>query len=419
VRIRLVTLAVVVAVATAPIGVVAAQSDAGTQPSQSADTYAVAQGDRCVTVSSFTGSQSVKELYDYRTPYPDNPYTNTTGDSFSSHGTTAIQRVNTSVLFLYEEQNDTGNDTLNLVMVHGAYDQYPSAGGAATFNITGLPADGNWAVQDDEYDNGDNYDNWSVRPNSTTVDWTWGPQRTDGGAFAGLGEEFTVTIDPAFNQNAPLYGEYYNGTLDGWEAVSNEQANSTNATYNRTELGGVEPVTISTQSCAELTNGTNETTQDDSPADDTVPQSNATNETATDDGPTSETGQDDSANETTTQDEEANDQTQDEEQTDDSTIDDEQVMPSTTTQTQTSSDGTAEQNQSVSVTQETVHAEELDEEWLDEWFDDVAPDVSVPEVEDSAADKLIERIESGEPIDEEWIDQWIEDVLGEDTAVAE
>jgi len=258
VLIRLVTVAVVVALVTTPAGVAAAQSDT----TQTSDTYAVTQGDRCFTVTAFTGTESVKQLYDYRTPYPNNPYTNRTGDTFSSHGTTAIQEVNKSVLFLYQQQGDDGNETLSLVMVHGAYDQYPSAGGAASFNITGLPEDGTWAVQDDEYDNGDNYDNWSVQPGRTAVDWTWGPQRTDGGAFAGLGEEFTVTIDPAFNQNAPLYGEYYNGSLEGWDAVSNEQADSANATYNRTALDGVQPVTISTQSCGALTNGTDEVTQD-------------------------------------------------------------------------------------------------------------------------------------------------------------
>lgn len=50
--------------------------------------------------------------------------------------------------------------------------------------------------------------------------WTWGSGATDGGAFPGLGETFDVVVDPAFNDDAALYREYYEGILPDWTFVS-------------------------------------------------------------------------------------------------------------------------------------------------------------------------------------------------------
>lgn len=214
---RITVTVVLLLVASVCVGFAAADAVDSSVAQQSNDeTYAVEQGDDCYEITPISGNESVKEFYDYRTPYPDNPSTNSTGQSYSSEGTHELQRPNASALFLYEDQ--TGN--LSLVFLHGA-DENASQGGSVSFAIAGLPDDGTWAVKDDEYDNGHNYDNWTHGSNVDRIDWTWDAGKTDGGAYAGLGDEFDVTIDPAFNEEAALDGEYYNGTVTSWSVLSN------------------------------------------------------------------------------------------------------------------------------------------------------------------------------------------------------
>lgn len=219
---------------------VAVADDVGatTQQQESNDTYAVTQDDDCIEIAPLSGNESVKSFYDYRTPIADNPYTNTTGQSYSSKGTITLQQPNTSSLFLYEDQ--TGN--LSLVFLHGSVDN-ASDGGSVTFTITGLPGDGSWAVKDDEYEGEDRYDVWNESDGVHRVDWTWGQGKTDGGAYTGLGDEFEITIEPAFNAEAELFEEYYNGTVEDWSVLSNGQG-----AVDRTSLSE-QSVTISSDGC--------------------------------------------------------------------------------------------------------------------------------------------------------------------------
>lgn len=231
--------AVTVAVALAMVLSVTVGYAAADNTNQTQHAYAVEQGDECTEVTPLTGDDPAKAFYDYRTPLSDNPYTNTTGETYSSEGTADLQHPNASHLFLYEDS--AGN--LTLVFVHGALDN-TSAGGAASFNVTDLPTEGNWTVKDDEYEGSNNYDNWTHDDGSARIDWTWDSGRTDGGAYTGLGEEFAVTIDPAFNESAALYGKGYEGTVERWELLSGNRTEP-----ERTNLSLSEPAVVSTGGC--------------------------------------------------------------------------------------------------------------------------------------------------------------------------
>jgi len=69
-----------------------------------------------------------------------------------------------------------------------------------------------WAVRDDQYSNRDGEeqdDDWNIGQTSTTVDWKWTENRTDGGAYTGFGEfDGTAVVDPGFNEDAAHWGEW-------------------------------------------------------------------------------------------------------------------------------------------------------------------------------------------------------------------
>ncbi|MBX0324178.1 hypothetical protein EGH21_14160 [Halomicroarcula sp. F13] len=255
-------LAVVLAVVLVPLsGVVVAQT-AGNQTreagNQTATSFVAVQGQQCTPMTAFAGNESARTFYDYRLPFPNNPYINTTGNAYGSEGLDGLQRANTSVVFLYRDTNGTANesdDTLSLVFVHGEEGDDNSTGGSASFDITGLPENGSWTVRDDDYNASDSYDVWTVEPGTTRVDWTWGDAATDGGVFSGLGANETITVQPAFNEDAVLAGQYYDGTVTGWVALSNETVNGTSVT-NETALNMTEPLTITTEDCASLVDAT-------------------------------------------------------------------------------------------------------------------------------------------------------------------
>jgi hypothetical protein len=121
-------------------------------------------------------------------------------------------------------------------------------GGSLTAEVAGLPADGEWAVRDDDYGGPDNYDNWTLNETGGQIDWTWNQDKTDGGAYEGLGDEFTITVDPSFNEDAELYGAFYDGTVTDWTTLSGDRADP-----DRRALDLSEPVRISTRSCEDLT----------------------------------------------------------------------------------------------------------------------------------------------------------------------
>ncbi|WP_253738561.1 PKD domain-containing protein [Halohasta salina] len=233
------------------------------QPEQPADdepaddeerTYRIVQGDQEFEVRPIQGELPVEEFYDYRYPYQsrEDP---SWGRSFSSEGTTEFQQDDTSILMLCE-----GPNGVSLVAIHDKYyedRENGTAGSSVSWELTGLPEDGEWAVIDDDYDwrnetvekddihqlgadhrtgaagnDGDPPEGVDAR-----LSWVWSNGRTDGMAYRGLGgENVSITIDPAFNGDSyhrfgddrrpdedpddPEEGPEYNGTIDDWQVIS-------------------------------------------------------------------------------------------------------------------------------------------------------------------------------------------------------
>lgn len=178
---------IVLVVSVTTVGLVPASQPAAAQ----ADSYVVEQGEQCEVIDSLSGEETAAELYDYRS--------HNTHDSeyaYSSHGTPQLQENDVSSIFLYE-----GPDGLSLVLIHDRLDG-GTGGGAAEVGIIGFPAESEWTVKDDDigYD-----DIWNHGDVWSDIAWFWETDRTDGGAVTGLGEEFEVTIDPAFNEQQSTY----------------------------------------------------------------------------------------------------------------------------------------------------------------------------------------------------------------------
>ncbi len=216
----LLVLAVTVLAATAAGGAVGAGPDGGASSDVALpppDGYAVVQSARCTDVAPVTGSRDVTDAYDYRNPFPE-VTGNPEDSSYSAFGFREYQRGGASTLFLYR---GPGGDSL--VFLHGELDAPSENGSTAQFTIENLPAGGEWAVQDDEYPDRD--DVWDVTPTSTTVDWGWAPERTDGGAYRGVAAtDGAIRIDARFNGTAPRWGQWRHSgapehTVDTWRVV--------------------------------------------------------------------------------------------------------------------------------------------------------------------------------------------------------
>lgn len=213
--------------------------------------YVIVQGDRCVPVRPLRGQEPVEAFYDYQLPEKyvteANGASAGSGPTYSSAGTTALQRARTSIAFLYQ-----GPETLSLVVVHGS--AADDDGGSVTFRLSGLPENGAWVVKDDRYRNPDtgdlrSFDRWQVGGTDHRIDWTWGSAGTDGGAFAGLGDDFEVVVDPAFNAAAALHGEHYEGTVTDWEFLVGSDGEE------RIALRMDEPIRIVAAPCGSDTGG--------------------------------------------------------------------------------------------------------------------------------------------------------------------
>lgn len=211
---------------------------------QEGASYSLTQGDNCVPLTPLTyEDMSAAQFYGYYKTGQEPP-SRDTGDGHSpepyeANTPTRLQKPNASRLFLYQ-----GSDGLSLVFLHGMGGN--ERGGAATFRITGLPSGGKWTVQDDNYSNGErtsDRDTWGIGDNRAVIHWSWNQWHNDGGAFTGLGDDFQVQIDPAFNGNAELEPET-SGTVETWEALSGSAENR-----DVTELSLGEPVVISSGSC--------------------------------------------------------------------------------------------------------------------------------------------------------------------------
>ena len=170
--------------------------------------FALEQGGECVPLRTFVGEDSVEEFYNW----------NEGETQYSSAGPAReLQRASTSVLFLYRAED---SEDVYLVVIHGRLDDNQSDAGSVSFTLEGLSEDGSWVVQDDFYDGPMNFDQWAVDEEPQEIDWTWAGNRTDGGVFGPLGEDAAFTIDPAFNEEAALFDQYYEGTVEEWTALT-------------------------------------------------------------------------------------------------------------------------------------------------------------------------------------------------------
>lgn len=203
-------------------------------------TYAVVQDDRCVAVTPVSGGQPIESAYDYRNPYP-NRTGNPPASDYSAHGFRQYQRDRTATTFVYRGQ---GGDSL--VMLLGELDNGGGGGSTATFEFQNLPSGGSWAVQDDDYPDRD--DDWTVGTTRTSVNWKWGPERTDGGAYRGIdGATGPIVVRPAFNERAAAWGQWEhsgapNHRVQRWQLV---------AGGGRTvSLDMTDPILVAPGSCA-------------------------------------------------------------------------------------------------------------------------------------------------------------------------
>ena len=223
----------------------------------------VEQDGETYEIEPLSGDVPVQKLYDYRLPekYEGVGVTSSEGPHYRSLGTKALQKEATSIMFLYD-----GPDGLSLVVVHG---RPGGAGGSASWKVTSVPDDAEWAVKDDLYVDADtgerassNYDKWDTDGSTHRIDWTWGAHGTDGGALSDLGKEFSLTVRPAFNEDAELYEKHYEGDVEDWQVLSGDLDHP-----DRTSLELDEPVTIGCETMTQKQSWT-QTWDDDDHGDD-------------------------------------------------------------------------------------------------------------------------------------------------------
>lgn len=213
---------------------------------QSSDApYSVAQGDRDVPVVPLSGGDPVEELYGLQLPGRfggDNGASDRGGPYYQSNGTSDLQREDVTVSFLYDGPNGH-----SLVVVHDS--TASTDGGAVTWTVRDVPGDAAWAVKDDYYTDpetgepaGNNFDRWDVDGTTHTVDWTWGSAGTDGGVLRSPGGRLDVTVEPAFNEAATLWGEHYaEDPVSDWQFLSFPDGRDS---PERTSLALDEPVSV-------------------------------------------------------------------------------------------------------------------------------------------------------------------------------
>ncbi|MFB6269098.1 MAG: lamin tail domain-containing protein [Halobacterium sp.] len=148
------------------------------QQSKDARTYVLQQGYLRWELTPFSGEgDTVEQFYDY-----DGSSGSPPGEFFA---TDAASR-----LFVYEGPVDA-----SLVFLHGS--PTVSHGGTARFAFSGLARDtGAWAVRDDLLDVDDDFEQWA--DGNAVVEWEWGANQTDGGAYWGVldRDDFTISITP-------------------------------------------------------------------------------------------------------------------------------------------------------------------------------------------------------------------------------
>jgi hypothetical protein len=208
-----------------------------TAAAQENQTFIIEQGDKCIQVTPLgNGSQTVEAFYDYRSPDMDQ-----TG-LYSSYGTTEIQKSQVSQIFIYH-----GSNGYSLVFLH---DKFGDGGGGfvATADITGLPPEGEWVVEDDTYTNRD--DTFNHSNGTSHIEWASNGNRTDGAAFRGLESPnyTTITVAMKFNEESSRY------PFEKWEgppeANQIERWIVRSGTGETTELDMDKPVEVSPGTCS-------------------------------------------------------------------------------------------------------------------------------------------------------------------------
>lgn len=235
---RLLAVVLVCAMAMSAIGVGAALPTMHNSDTAPITTVAVFQDGNCWEVEMYgDGTQNVSEFYDYRSPK-----TNVSGDGWGSYGTRDIQENQASQILFHE-----GNDTVSMVFVHDALEE--PHGGTITFTFDNLPADGEWAVEDDPYP--DREDNWDHFENGTEadIDWKWSDGRVDGGAFSGveLTNGTAIEIDPGFNEQADKWESW--GHARGDNRTENWYLRSANGDVQQLDM--TEPIRVVYGVCGE------------------------------------------------------------------------------------------------------------------------------------------------------------------------
>lgn len=218
-------LAAVVVLSALAVGPVSAQEN---------ETFIVEQGSTCTEITPLgDGSQSASSYYDYRVLDP--------AANYSSFGTTDIQADQTSQVFVYR-----GSDGLSLVFLH---DKINEPGGfVATADISGLPSDGRWTVEDDNYTGND--DVFDLGGSNAHIEWLSNGERTDGAVFTGLGSSgySTITADIKFNDESNNYPfEEWSGSPSDNEI---ERFVARSGDGQTTELDMSQPVKISPGTCS-------------------------------------------------------------------------------------------------------------------------------------------------------------------------
>ncbi|WP_276301001.1 PKD domain-containing protein [Halorussus lipolyticus] len=212
-------------------------------PSSSPSTFHVTQGGECYEVAPVgDGTTSVEEFYDYQAPGP--------GYLYGSYGegSQRVQQNQVSHVFVYR-----GSQGLSLVMLHD--DLNRSQGGGITFDISGLPQDHQWLVEDDDYEGRD--DNFQYDGTSAKIDWMWSSGRTDGGVVRGLGNDFSaITIDPAFGEESWAYQERTkNGEPAPWPYATNDTSwQLQSGTGDEIPLDKTQSLSLSKGKCPDETN---------------------------------------------------------------------------------------------------------------------------------------------------------------------
>ena len=157
--------------------------------------YYLTFGGESYCIEPLSGDGDIEAFYDY---------VDGSGSIQYSSQNDAIQREDTSIVFLYEDDDEN----LSLVFVHDDYEN-EDGGSAASVVIEGAPAEAGWMTGDGEWkvkDDPEGRSDWGFEEYETwEVDWAWRADRTDGGAIGYLEEDFALKINASFNEAAERY----------------------------------------------------------------------------------------------------------------------------------------------------------------------------------------------------------------------